>query len=394
MARIQVLDVARGFAVLGILLANIPSLGGPDLTRSFQETGALKGTDAWVDAFTTAFAAGKMRSILALLFGCGLALQFGTVHAAGKSWPGTYVKRMGWLALIGLIHGVFIWYGDILLCYALTGMIAAQYTKLSIKWSVGTMIVIGAGALLLGLGASAFALIMGSGGGMKLELWPFQVRHEIAAIGGPYWAGFPARFVYWLVAASTVVTGFLPFALALFLGGMMLQHYGVLERPSAFPKVRNLMLGLGLGLGLPLNLSAFFLVGAGNREILSASWELIFGPLLAVGLLMGIACLVESGRLRGLTSVFARVGRVSLSVYLLQSVLGFVIFSGAGFGQFGKLDRLGLIGVTLGMWAAVILFAFVWTSRFAMGPVEWVWRSLADGKKRPLRLAKSEVAAV
>ena len=144
--RIHTLDALRGFAVLGILLANIMAFGEPILADLLRiDRWILTPAEQWLEAWHHLFVSGKFRGALCIMFGVGLYLQFRKRESAG-AWPNSYFKRMGFLALLGAIHGIFFWYGDILFVYGIAGFIAA----LMIRIEESKMIKVAAALLVAG----------------------------------------------------------------------------------------------------------------------------------------------------------------------------------------------------------------------------------------------------
>jgi uncharacterized protein len=391
--RIHALDVIRGAAILGILLANIPSFAGPALSAELSGTREELGlVDSWIEALTLAFVTGKFRSSLAILFGVGLFLQFRKRSTFEGNWPRGYLKRMGFLALIGLFHGLFVWYGDILFMYAVVGLVAAFVVRLdpvALRAIVGVKAVLAA-LIALGLAAVGVFMALGAPEGVQggLMFWFTDPAYETQVFAhGTYLQQLGLRSIYFGLMIGLGLFTIFPFLLGLFMLGILFGRSGVLAAPSQHPKTRNAALALGLGLGLPLNLLALLLIpieGVGARDVYAA-WEIFFGPLLAVGYVMLGAVLVEKGALRLLTGVLAKVGRVALSVYLMQSLLATTIFYSWGFGLFGELDRLQSLYVVVAIWIVNVAFAYAWLSRYSIGPVEWVWRSMTEGRKVPWR---------
>jgi len=390
--RIYVLDVLRGFAILGILLPNITGFAKPGL--SFVPGSAPpKGADAWIEAATQAFASGKFRSMLALLFGVGLYLQWSSFQASGRPWPGRYLRRMAILAALGLVHGLFLWHGDILFLYGCVGFVAAFLAGLSTKHlkTIFAVIAALAGLLAMGLVALTFLSVgMGSGAG-ELDIYPFRQGDELRIFQrGGYGEQLIARAVYFGVTTIAMLIGFAVFVLGLFVLGIVFGRSGVLAAPSRHPRTRNAALLFGLGLGLPLNLLALGMVGNKNADVFQGALEFFLGPLLAVGYTMGIAVVVEKGALRRVAAGLAMVGRVALTTYLSQSLICTFLFYSYGFGLFGKLTHPQMLLVVLGVWVFNLAFAHFWLSRFSIGPVEWLWRSLSEGKRKPWRAETGE----
>lgn len=120
--RIGVLDTLRGAAILGILVANIAYYSGPAMSEL-----AARGTPGggWVGTLTLVFVNAKFRTMLAILFGVGIWMQYEKRRHAYPLWPGGYLKRAFWLSVIGLLHGCLIWFGDILFIYSNVAVLIA-----------------------------------------------------------------------------------------------------------------------------------------------------------------------------------------------------------------------------------------------------------------------------
>jgi uncharacterized protein len=401
--RIRALDVLRGVAILGILLANITAFSSPLITSTFATVVPERDqVTALFDSFQMAFVNGKFRSMLAVLFGVGVWLQYRRrrdLDAAaelrgdvgGRLWPGGYLKRMGYLALLGLIHGYLLWYGDILFFYAVLATISVLFVKASDKalwwWvfglSVNALLTV---AVLVPL-MMFFAATPGAGEFNLGDAWAvMSPAYETEAFQqGTYLQQLKFRLLWTTVMNAQSVLFLSFFIMPLFLLGILFGRSGVLARPSQHPKVRNLCLRIGFGVGLPLGALAFIPMSTKQAESMQALYEMFAGPVLAVGYLMLGAVLIERGALNFLWRPVERVGRVALSAYLMQTVLCTFIFYSWGLAYFGSTGPLGQLGAVAIVWAANIAFAYGWLAFFRMGPVEWAWRSLSESKVLPIR---------
>ena len=389
--RTRALDVLRGFAVLGILIANMPSFASRDLGGMTGDSIKLHGLDLWLDTLATVFVSGKMRSLLAIVFGVGVWMQFQKRSKVEGNWPGGYIKRSLWLGAIGLCHGFFIWFGDILFFYAGMAIVTALLAPVDariLKAIIGGGIAI---SLLCGVGLGVFIGMMatssnGGGGGN-----PFGSFDPGAAFGsGNYLDQLKVRAILYgimFVFCAGLGVAMLP----LFLLGVLFGRSGVLAKPSLHPKIRNAALLVGFGVGVPMNLVG--LLKLRGNEGVELFIEFTGGPFLAVGYLMLGAMLVEQGVLTRVSDALATVGRMALTSYLSQSVLATCIFYSWGLGLFGRLSIAGQFGVVAIIWTINIAFAYFWQRRFAIGPVEWLLRSLTEGKRLPIRrVADPELA--
>ncbi|MCG9895949.1 MAG: DUF418 domain-containing protein [Fimbriimonadaceae bacterium] len=395
--RSSAMDVLRGLAVLGILIANLTAFSSPAL-KVFESSGlASSAAEAWAFVWREVFLSGKARGMLAMLFGAGVWIVYEKAVEKGLAWPKAYMPRMAWLAVIGLIHALFIWFGDILFVYALTGVVAAALVKLSTKallWTAGVLLGLGA---LVGLGIGALTVFSdGPSTSEQIAMIPvlgtfLSVEGETAIYSSPNWLMHTLhRGVFFLFNAFNLIF-VIPGILAPFLVGIVLARTGVLRDPASRPDVLKKMMLVGFGIGLPLNLLPLF---AGLRDLsglFTYFIEMGAASVMSIGYLAVAAWLAV--RLPRIMSPFERVGRISLTVYLMQSVLATFAFYGYGLGFYGRLDYFGQLGVAGVIWAIVILFAWFWTKRFDIGPVEWAWRSVLAKQKLPWKRQPSRDAA-
>lgn len=401
--RFPTMDVLRGIAILGILLANISAFSSPSTAITARDVSLGPGTELFL-ALRDLFVSGKMRSMLAMLFGAGLYLQYAQAMAKYEAsfqswpyrregppgwatWPGPYWRRTLWLAVLGAIHGIFIWYGDILFVYSLTAFITCLFAhKLKDKvilWIASSVLAV------YGLGSLALTALMAfspqSNTPAKFGV-PLLDRFMSAAGETAIYqsASYLDQFLHRLVLFTLnqfLLVFILPASISLFLIGAMLARRGVFADPQAHMGDIKKLLAVGLGLGIPLNALPLVFMLAGSKIELVIFTETFSAPILALGVLAII--LLAAQKLGPLTGVFQSVGKVALSCYLMQSLLATTIFYGWGFGQYGRLEWPGLLAVVAGIWVVNVVFAVAWTKKFSIGPVEWAWRSLAAGRAQP-----------
>ena len=394
--RIAALDVARGIAILGILIANLTAFSTPQFGA--PPKGFSDPSKDLIEPIIAAIAAGKFRSALAVLFGYGLALQFFSAERKWAKeavpdaqmdqsfWPNPYFRRMLFLFALGLIHGIFIWFGDILATYAVVGTVAALMIRIEErKWM---WLIYGSLALGLCCGGAMFAVPSGLGGGpgSSAEFWPLGWNNELATFGGRnYLHQAGARAILYPFFLMGIVLFMMPSLLSLFGIGILFARRKFFEAPSQHPKLVKSLLWIGLGIGIPLNAAALFVPAKIHEASQSMFWELVAGPILAIGWLTAVAVWVEKGKGRWITGVFAQVGKFALSNYILQSILCTTFFYGWGFGQFGKLPLSQQVWVIPAVWTINIIFSYLWGRNHDLGPVEWIWRSAVAKQKLPWR---------
>ena len=393
--RILALDALRGIALLGILMVNMASFKGLSTLELFPQPESLAQpadqTAFWV---IEALFTGKFYPIFAFLFGLGFALQIGRLEARGVNPTGIMLRRMLVLLGFGVLHGLFIWTGDVLLIYALAGMTLLLFRNLSpraiLYWVLGLW---GVQALCC-LSCGGFLFLSAPFAGDSAQDDPLQSlieRGRDAYASGSYWQAQRFRFLEWFMMFLNAVF-FAPNVLMMFLLGLYFGQLRVFERLGEH---RRWMLWLA-GVCLPIGLAANGLYATGvlnalrvENELLGYAWlmlAVVFAPILALGYIGAFGWLwTVSERLQRLLAPIAAAGRMALTNYLMQSVVCTLLFYGYGFGLH---DRVGIaqgVGLTVLIWGVQVVLSALWLARFQYGPMEWLWRSLTYGKRLPLR---------
>ena len=405
MGRIATLDIVRGVAVMGILAMNIVAFSMPfqaymNPTAYGLESQADLGS--WLFSFI--FIDGKMRGLFSFLFGASTLLVIQQARAAGESPAKIHYARMFWLLIFGLVHFYFIWFGDILTLYAMTGLLLFFFRNLRISWLIGWGIAfLLAQCVLMGLGA-------------------WQVNELAAAMAAPHpapgivaaWQGFDEGFGQptsrqladimalfqgnWngLVQQRLFVRGLEPFlsakfviaeTLAYMLFGMAALKSGFFRGEWAVARYRKWAL-VCFAIAIPayaaiawLLIRAGFTVPAVFTYVLAATTPV--RPFMIVAIAATIILLTRKGG--WLTQRIAAAGRAAFTNYLGASIISVLIFYGFGFGLYGRLGRLEAWLFAPALWLVMLLWSKPWLDRFQYGPFEWLWRSLARRSLQPMR---------
>src|SRR5579862_7662965 len=140
--RILYIDILRGMALFGILAANMRGFNAPESVYGNIKVLFHGRADLIAQAFIDIFIQGKFVTLFSFLFGLGFAVQLTRAEARGTKFMSFYPRRLAALALFGLIHGILIWWGDILLTYALAGSLLLLFQKRAQKtllWWAGSI---------------------------------------------------------------------------------------------------------------------------------------------------------------------------------------------------------------------------------------------------------------
>lgn len=349
-------DVLRGVALLGILAVNMQDFAG---FLEWQQT----GLDGVVQTLTDVLANGRFISIFAMLFGWGAA------GLLARHGAGLFVRRHLVLLLVGVLHFMFVWHGDIISNYALLAFALLLTARL------------GAPALLSG------ALVSGGYG-----LWSWSMD-ALSAQGGafrPRFSGLPdlsGHPTYGQLMAEraadflpNLIGGALyngPWLLALFLLGAAAQRTGLLSRPQAHEPLLRRMAWVGLPLGLGLGVWLAVLNTGADRAsgLLALPVRMAGGLLGALGYVGVIGLLAARGRL-GWLAHFAASGRVAMSNYLAQSLVMTTLFYPYAGAQFGRWGAAAGLALALAFALLQLPVSRWWLSRLGMGPVEKLVRTL------------------
>ncbi|HCB9223580.1 TPA: DUF418 family protein [Klebsiella pneumoniae] len=371
MERNVTLDFVRGVAILGILLLNISAFGLPKaayLNPAWSGSASL--SDAWTWALLDLLAQVKFLTLFALLFGAGLQLLL----PRGKRW---IQSRLTLLALLGFIHGLFFWDGDILLAYALVGLVSWRMVReahhIKSLFNTGVLLYLTGIAVLVLLGMISGTAANRSwapdaanlqyeqywklhGGMEAVSNRADMLSDNLLALGAQY--GWQLAGMM-LMGAALMRSGWLK-------GQFSLRHY---RRTGA------LLVAAGMAVNLPAIFAQWYLAWDYRwcAFLLQAPRELS-APLQAIGYAaLAWGYWPQLCRFR-LVGAIACVGRMALTNYLLQTLICTTLFYHLGL--FMRFDRLQLLAFVPPIWAVNLLVSSLWLRRFRQGPVEWLWRQL------------------
>ncbi|MBL8226621.1 MAG: DUF418 domain-containing protein [Chromatiales bacterium] len=421
--RIAALDVTRGAAVLGILLMNIWAFAGPQGFFDYPVAVAdWPGAPVATWALVHTLFEGSQRALFSLLFGAGMLLMVEHLErsAPGVSPARVYYRRVGWLIVIGLVDAfVLLWPADILLTYALCGLVLYPCRRLRpVVLLAISLAIMGGNAALRAADVAegraqqaTWARVAGQDPAMltpdeaaAVEEWQKvldRARPDLQSTGlqeslrvmseGPLAAFYVERARTSLILQTVVaLNAWLLDALAVMFLGMAALRAGLLTG-GVSTRTLWVMIGAGYGLGLPLSLGeTLALLGSDFDPLVDRQYLVVYDlrrVAVAAGHLGVILMVVRAAPSAALVRRLAAVGRMALSNYLAQSILCGLIFYAVGFGLYGRFTGAYLYGVVAFVWALQLAWSPWWLARYRFGPAEWLWRSLTYRQRQPLARA-------
>lgn len=404
------MDVLRGFAILGIFIANL----GTGFTW-YRESAHLTGPmllpewDHKMSFVHHMFIEGKFYSIFSLLFGWGIALQVKRGLAKGTDALPTIKRRLVFMLLLGAIH-LLIWPGDIVFFYALLGFLLLPFRKFSNK----TLLITGASLILLPillyaakmrwpwLNAPA-GILFDTGGKVDHYLSGNNSEDDFKNLlrHGNWWdilkvdiAGFFFRYGYLFFVSR------IPKVLGMFLIGYVIGRTDFYKNIMQHKKILYGTIIFGLLIGLPANYWLAHYMSWYERDYFNLKINGFYQTLayaagvvpLAMAYVAIFMLSFQTTTGKKILSVLAPVGKMAFSNYIMQSLIGNFIFLGAGLGY---MEQVGPVYYTLFgivIFIIQIIISTIWLKYFNYGPLEWLWRSATYKKWQPLK--KTQPASV
>jgi uncharacterized protein len=430
--RIQTVDLIRGFALLGILLMNIPGFGGADGMMFYK---ILHGSHTSKDYLTVeaifSFFDGTMRGLFSMIFGAGMILF--TMNKkevpGGPSVAEYYYRRLLWLVLFGLFNQyVLLWFGDILFFYGLMGMLLYAFRNSSprLLWILG-FVCIGIGVFkaqdpyndmrqtrvnyVAAKAAEKEKKKLTPEQEEALNAWPeieknykpdsLRSADRIKEMRGSYsqvWKELLPGSVGYEI--SYTYDGLWDMLCMMFIG-MALLKVGFFSNQA---RTSTYFLTLMLGYGLGIVFGYYFFKGI-TDNFLNVTYYLDHYSmphsvlydfrrlLLCLGHASLLMLIYRSRVVPWLMKALANVGQMAFTNYLVQSIICTLFFYGYGLGNYYKLSFHQLYYVVFSVWILQLIYSSIWLKYFRFGPFEWVWRSLTYWKKQPMKISEREASS-
>jgi uncharacterized protein len=370
-------DLTRAFAVLGIVLVNVAYFAWPGEV-TYSDGGLETSLDHTANFGVNALFLFKSYSLFSLMFGVGLAYQMKSAERRGLPFGRRYSRRLLGLFILGILHVTFAFVGDILIIYAVVGAILYLFrnktAKSLVKWSIALIsiqfliILLAAGALYLGekFDPDGMAEIDAE------TLANLPLYYEVYG-GGSFMALRWGEWTEYLIYAGPIQ---IPGVLAFFMLGLALVKSDLIAHPSAslWSKARRIALPIGLAISA---IAAYIMSTSDNQissqALLAMALIILSSPFATFGYL-GWLAKWATGPDTALRTFVARGGTATLTAYLMQSIILSLIFTGYGFGLYGKIGAAGCIAIALVTGIFTLVFASLWRKKFAHGPFEYALR--------------------
>ena len=373
-------DVLRGFALLGILVVNIQFMGlsSAEGARGEWALGLVNGSATFIIAsiFT-----GKFYLLFSFLFGYSSNYIIRGERANRTRW----VKRCFILMALGILHFTFLWHGDIIFVYGIFGLLLIPFFFRADKtlkiWARVVYLVSSTIILLVGV------LVFVGERYFPEESYqtPMDTKLDQLLLNGTFMEAIPARLELWTYGVATGVFLQGGLAFAAFLLGLRMARGQFLSSPIDKQKNKQLM-KVGLLLGAPIQLlSAALLVWNEQKaepseatHILALFVSFIAAPLLSMFYVGVIRKFVEEKP--HLVSWMKPAGKMSLTIYISQSVITSMIFGPWGLGLFQELQTWQVLLLAIGIWLGLVFFATHWLKKFQQGPLESLMGALTRSR--------------
>lgn len=370
-------DQLRGFALLGIIVVNMPFLAVSNV--GIWELELSSWSDQTVAFLIVALAQGKFYLLFAFLFGYSLTLILKSRSVDGVR---RYLRRLIGLAVLGAGHAYLFFIGDILIGYALLGLVLLIF----ISRSTRTVLIASAVAFAVGLALLALVFFESLTAAENAGGFVSNPADLDQALRGSFLESVVGRANALPEALVVqVVINWFP-ALSMFLLGLAAGRAGLLSDPARYARLWKSCVIVGVFVGLPAAIASAWLAlvpedPSGVYGTAGIALGFALAPALTAGYVGAIALLSH----RRFISYAEPAGRMSLTGYLGESILLAAIFCGWGLGLFGVLSLTQALLVALGVWVALEVFAKQWLRWFAYGPFEWILRSWSNLEIAPLR---------
>ena len=374
-------DVLRGFALLGILVVNIQFMGlnSGEGARGEITQGLANGTATIIIA---SIFAGKFYLLFSFLFGYSSNYIIRGDRANRARW----IKRCFALIALGALHFTFLWHGDIIFMYGIFGLLLIPFFfRADRTLKIWTRIVfITSSTLVLVVGALVY--IAERYLPTESVQAPMESKLDAVLVNGTFLEAIPARLEIWVYGITTGVFLQGGLAFAAFLLGLRMARSNFLSSPMDAKKNSSLM-KKGFFIGAPIQIVAAIALVRNEQTaepseaiyLISLFTSFIAAPLMSLFYISVIRKMVEDKP--QYVTWMVPAGKMSLTVYISQSVITSLVFGPWGLGLFQKLETWEVVLFAFGIWLALVFLAKIWLQKYDQGPLERLVNTLTRNRK-------------
>lgn len=397
--RIEILDILRGFALLGIIFMNMAFFSGY-VFMPFDDLQQISNfeLDEQLYSFLDIVVTGKFYTLFSILFAVGFYIQYEKKKEDAVNFLKTYRRRLFFLLLIGLLHSL-IWFGDVLLVYSIFGFILILFrnvkSKNLLRWSLFFLLF----PLLIDLALLPFMEALSSASAEKTAAQAHVQYPDmtVEAVISTFKNGSIADLFFlnihnlvWKFLGYIPSGGYFKF-LGIFLLGYYLAsiEFFTKKSTSIVRLISSLVVGLLATFSAKMIGGSSYMIPSTPLNTLYKFFLLAGQIFLCIFYITAISKIAQTSIGRSVFSYLIPVGRMALSNYLFQTVVMIIVFYNFGFNLIGKIGLLHTAGIAILVLVSQIILSHIWLRNFKFGPLEWIWRSLTYKERVPIRYSNS-----
>lgn len=382
-----VVDALRGFALFGVLLANLISFVSFTMPQAVIDRATSGTLNHLYELLMRVFIDNKFVTLFSLLFGYGFGVLMDRVASRGIKATPFYIRRMSILLALGFVH-IFLWWGEILHIYAICGMLMLLFKRVSNKglllWAAFLMLIPYLIVRYVMIQIKAFDPEISEA--VYQQYLQLALQPDMGSVFSANWTIHQYIYVQCIYEWVELTQ-----ALSKFLIGYYILRLGTLNRLDANQKVikRTLYLCAAIATVYVAETAWFFATSPKISSIIVRMSIQAFNRVGVLALSITYACLITLWYLRKpgayILTAFRYVGMMSLTNYLCHTVVYVALLHGIGLGLMGRLNVIETFYIGLVIYPVQIIISMYWLKRYRYGPVEWVWRQLSYWRRFPIR---------
>lgn len=387
--RIDLLDIYRGFAVLGIFVVNIVIMNSTFLNHDEFAKQWTSNIDLLSERILQLFFYTKFFPIFSLLFGLGISMQAIKLKNRNELKFSFFARRMFILFIIGALHIIFIWSGDVLNLYALLGLLVTLLISRSNKSILFFSLFFLFFPFYEQVFSFFFELIQFEPGSYLQNYDGAEVHRIISS--GSYLEGIKLRMLEYMTNIPMLFGFLAPIALSMFLLGSYLGKNEVYkDLKSYIQKIKKPVLIITVVTNIYRIIFLFVLPQYdiySNPALRPYFIKCMVISDVAMGLfyLWIIGWLWYNSSIKTILKPLKYVGRMALTNYIMQSFIGLLLFSSIGFSLYETMSPFETLITAIAVYCIQIIYSKIWLTYFRFGPLEWIWRCFTYNKLLPIR---------